>query len=929
MTVELFVFLGIVGFLWNRLAKLEHRLDDLERRIEQSQLRESRLRDSPRPDSPLRDSPRAAHPGPAEPATEAPPATIPMPRPAASAVLKESQRRELKELEPAIRPPTLDLPGTIRSDAQRRTETAARTDAEHSEPQYRQRQSGTSKPEFAPPPPSESAPLRWLREYFTGGNLVVRVGVIVLFFGVAFLLKYAAEHTHVPIEARLAGVALGAMVLLGVGWRLRHRRPGFALALQGGAVGLLYLCVFAAFRLYHLLPPTLAFTLLAVIGASSALLALSQNSQSLALLGSAGGFLAPVFASTGTGGHVTLFSYYALLDVAILAIAWFKAWQPLNLLAFVFTFGIGTLWGVTQYSPEKFASTEPFLVFFFLIFVTISVLFALRRAPQLTHYVDGTLVFGTPVAAMGLQLALIRDIPYGRAFSAVAAAAVYLGLAWFLYRTRRDTLRLLVESFVALGAALLTLAVPLTLDGHWTAATWALEGAAALWMGLRQRRWLTCAVGSLLQFAAGLAYLAHALDDRATQAIFNTRFLCALLISLGGLLSARALSRASMLRDRFGAAPGYVFLAWGLGWWLFAALSESGRFMPVEWQAGAALLIVAATAALAGWGAIRWSWTELRLPALLMLPWMLFAAILMAPLGHPFAHGGWLGWPVSAVVLLWNLRRHEEQLDEAVLPILHIGGLWLLSLLAAWECHWQVARWVPDSSVWADAAWAVAPAVVLAGLCTSTLMRRWPIRIHQDLYLGGGALGLTLLLMLWTLWINLHSDAGAAPLRYLPVLNPLDLPVGLVLFVVTGWLLRLWREPDLLDDAWRHALVVALPAVGFCWVNGILLRTVHHWVDVPYRLGDLLRSIEVQASLSIFWTLLALGSMLWATRKGVRVVWFIGASLMAVVVAKLFLVDLAGIGTIPRIVSFIGVGGLMLVIGYFSPLPPAAAKESP
>ena len=903
MSIGILVVLGVVGFLWNRLAKFEHRLDELERRIEESQLREWRLRDAQ----------RAVRPGPTESLAEAPPATVPMPRPAAS-VLKDSERRELKELEPAIPPTRLDLPERVQ-----RAQPATAL----SEPQ---RAAPPSRPVTAPP--SEPALLRWLREYFTGENLVVRVGIIVLFFGVAFLLKYAAEHTHVPIEVRLAGVALGAMVLLVVGWRLRATRPGFALALQGGAVGLLYLCVFAAFRLYHLLPPTLAFTLLAVIGASSALLALSQNSQSLALLGSAGGFLAPVLASTGTGSHVALFSYYALLDAGILAIAWFKAWRPLNLLAFVFTFGIGTLWGVTQYSPAKFASTEPFLVFFFLAFLAISVLFAFRRAPQLTHYVDGTLVFGTPVVAMGLQFALIRDIPYGRAFSAVVAAAVYLGLAWFLHRTRRDTLRLLVESFLALGVALLTLAVPLALDGHWTAATWALEGVAVLWMGLRQRRWLAVAAGSLLQFAAGLSYLAQTLDDRATLAVLNAHFLCAVLISLGGLVAARLTSKPSMLLDRLGPLPSHVFLSWGLGWWLYAALSESRSFLPVEWQMGVALLIIALTAAVAGGCAKPLSWPALRVPALLLLPWMLFAAILMVPFGHPFAQGGWLGWPVSAMVLLWNLRRYDEDGSDVGPPILHLGTLWLLSLLAAWEVHWQGQRWGSGSSVWADAAWALVPAAVVAALCARSMRDRWPLRVHRELYLGWGVLALALLLLLWVLWINLHCDGAAAPLPYLPLLNPLDLSVGLVLFLLAGWLIRLWREGNLPEADWRRALIAALLGVTFVWLNGILLRSVHHWADVPYRLTDLFHSIEVQTALSIFWTLLALGAMLLANRKGWRPVWFGGAGLMAVVVAKLFLIDLASIGTVPRIISFLGVGILMLVIGYYSPLPPAAAEET-
>ena len=53
-----------------------------------------------------------------------------------------------------------------------------------------------------------------------------------------------------------------------------------------------------------------------------------------------------------------------------------------------------------------------------------------------------------------------------------------------------------------------------------------------------------------------------------------------------------------------------------------------------------------------------------------------------------------------------------------------------------------------------------------------------------------------------------------------------------------------------------------------------------------------------------------------------RPLWIAGAALMGVVVVKLFLVDLSNIGGVERIVSFIGVGLLMLLIGYVSPVPP-------
>src|SRR5207237_1425911 len=182
-----------------------------------------------------------------------------------------------------------------------------------------------------PPPPQRAAgpttPSLWERLF--GANLVVTVGVIVLFFGVAFLLKYTYERVHVPIELRLTALAVGAIVMLAIGWRLRSSRPGYALALQGGGVGILYLVIFGAFRLFHLLPGPLTFALLVAVAASSAALSIAQNSLTLAAIGVSGGFLAPLLASTGQGSHVMLFSYYVVLNAGIVAIAWVKAWRVL------------------------------------------------------------------------------------------------------------------------------------------------------------------------------------------------------------------------------------------------------------------------------------------------------------------------------------------------------------------------------------------------------------------------------------------------------------------------------------------------------------------------------------------------------------------------------------------------------------------------
>jgi uncharacterized membrane protein len=91
---------------------------------------------------------------------------------------------------------------------------------------------------------------------------------------------------------------------------------------------------------------------------------------------------------------------------------------------------------------------------------------------------------------------------------------------------------------------------------------------------------------------------------------------------------------------------------------------------------------------------------------------------------------------------------------------------------------------------------------------------------------------------------------------------------------------------------------------------------------VPFQADALVGSQLVQAGLSIVWTLIALGLTITGHLRVRRDLWMVGAALIGVVVVKLFFVDLGNSGSLERIISFIGVGVLLLVVGYFAPLPP-------
>jgi uncharacterized membrane protein len=116
-----------------------------------------------------------------------------------------------------------------------------------------------------------------------------------------------------------------------------------------------------------------------VLVAGSAALSLLQRAMWLAVLGFLGGYLAPVLISTGSGNHVALFSYYALLNAAVFAISWKQSWRLLNLIGFFFTFGVGAMWGDAYWRPELFWSVEPFLILFFVFYIVIGLLYVTSR----------------------------------------------------------------------------------------------------------------------------------------------------------------------------------------------------------------------------------------------------------------------------------------------------------------------------------------------------------------------------------------------------------------------------------------------------------------------------------------------------------------------------------------------------------------------
>lgn len=779
----------------------------------------------------------------------------------------------------------------------------------------------------APPRPAKpdvfTVALRAVQRWFTVGNVPVKIGVLVLFAGVAALLKYGADQGWftLPPELRLAGIAAAALGALVFAWRKRDSNRTFALSVQGGAIGVLLLVAFAAFKIFGVMPAGAAFALSIVLIAGAGMLAVLQDAKSLAVFALLAGFLAPIWLSTGSGNHVALFSYYAVLNAAIVGIAWYRSWRVLNLLGFLFTFGIGTAWGLFDYAPEKYASTQPFLALFFVFYLLIPLLFARRQPASRRDLIDGCLVFGMPLVAFSLQAGLMQggsfeDSRLPLAFCALGLGVMYAVLSRAL--RRRENYDVLAHSYALLAVGFATLSVPLALSAQATACVFALEGAALAWLGLRQSRLLPQLTGAGLQVAAAMAFLIAQSsvvawsDATATAPMFaNASFMSALLIAVGGFASAWA------YRERL-AGVALAYYLWALAWWLGNGAVEIVEYLARRDEPDALLVFVALT----GWLAAE---VHRRRPAS-ALAWTTLAALASAaPFAlwqsdvhqQPFAGYGvwaWLAYAAMGVRSLMCLRDSDHRLAGAAQFVWWLVWPLVASLLLAW-----LPGYVQGMGGGWQAGLVALPWLVVVALA----LFRWawlaaPLGERFVAWRTPLFLVLFAALGLWWL-VSLFMSGGARPLPWIPVLNPMELAQLATLVLLLRW----WMPATRLLPPSR---IVLLSSLAFVWITSVVLHAVHHWGGVPWN-DSLVSGSLAQTSLTVTWSVLGVLGWVIGSRRGQRMLWLGGAVLMGVVLAKLVFVDRQHLGNLLGIGSFIAYGLLCTVVGYLAPAPPRRVEN--
>ena len=181
--------------------------------------------------------------------------------------------------------------------------------------------------------------------------------------------------------------------------------------------------------------------------------------------------------------------------------------------------------------------------------------------------------------------------------------------------------------------------------------------------------------------------------------------------------------------------------------------------------------------------------------------------------------------------------------------------------------------------------------------------------------------------LVWLILISLDIHS-AEQYYFLPLLNLTDL-FSLLIFIGLIWIVYRYKLSDEHSIEWGFKVTTIL--ISLLVLSSVVVRAMHHYLGTPLWGIEIWSNGDVQLSLTLLWVILAFILMTFSSRRHIRQIWFVGAALLGIVVAKLLLLDLSQSGTLTRVISFIGSGAVMLVIAYLAPLPPAISdtqKES-
>lgn len=743
-----------------------------------------------------------------------------------------------------------------------------------------------------------------LKLWLFQGNPVLKAAIAVLVIGVILLLRFATEHWQLSLAVKLAIVAAVSAGVTLLGYVLQRRNRGFALALEGLGLASLSLTLFFAY--YNLVIPNIVLASLCFVGiiALAIWLSLKQQSIELALMAMIIAYIAPFTLPVRNATAVEFIAYYLCINAAVAVLSTFRPWKILNQISFLMTVLVGGAYAFYRGEAADKSMLSLLVYAHAAIFIWLGFRFSQLLAKeslsrfQLKPVLDLALIFDAPIISYGFLYLMYFNQPNRQALFSLSFAGIYALL--YMLSKRSQAIQMIAQSYFSLMLIFLAFIPPILLHQEWSVAGWAVEGVAIFIYGLYRHSVLSRYVGMGLMMMAGFSSLYYF----SVQNIFPSNVYWVLCISY--LLAVLVANSHSAFRNQLGnsAIAFQCMQILSATVMLFILLMNE---IDSPSQAFWCLLIIAALYSLLNEWLLRrgaeWSWL---LPKWIGLIPVYGLALYMA---YSISHD-------RAIVWLYL----QDRILFALSGIL-LTALWLRPLLGVKaEKEWVsfgVMLSLTLTSLTLIPSMPYLSAVILPLLFAAWCYRQ-PNNAWQMFWQSRNTL---LLMLLWILFSQIFSRQ-AFQMYWLPLLNPFDL-VSIAMLAGLIWMLNLQMKAGL-----EKSLGAILMMLGLLWLSSyVVLRALHVYLGTPYNVWEMWENATVQLSFTLLWVSLAFICMLTAVKRNLRSLWIFGASILVLVTLKLVLFDLSHIGTLTRVISFLGAGFAMLIIAYIAPMPEAEANE--
>jgi len=220
-----------------------------------------------------------------------------------------------------------------------------------------------ASPVLSPPPspaPARPQPARasgpaafsaLASEKWIGQRVFLGIGVVALLMAAGYMLKLSFERGWISPVMRCAGGVLAGIVVGALGWRLEPRYRTYGAALVGAGAGIIYLSIWAASRLYEVLPPAPGVVGLALVSVALAMIAYAINVEALGITAALGAFFAPLVVGQGRNNADLLLLYLASMATGLGLVSARQRWRLAAFVVAASYFGVGTARAADHANP--------------------------------------------------------------------------------------------------------------------------------------------------------------------------------------------------------------------------------------------------------------------------------------------------------------------------------------------------------------------------------------------------------------------------------------------------------------------------------------------------------------------------------------------------------------------------------------------------